>query len=218
MHIDKAVIPKRDVIAEVHIDRLVDAGVCSEAPNQAGQQPRPRLHVSRRQTVIFFHHILCSALLIAQFGIACVVNFPTLFLLRFGHPPGSFPRACLKNSNVPSGEEFGAAGKQFFAGILADCKENCAVRGQKTRRLGVLTCFKQALILSSPCPAVVATHSAAAVSRAAFPSGQSRLIYGSFLLLKPDPVEPVDLGQTGDVQDQAVSGVHPADVVQLLWR
>ncbi|MCQ4657827.1 hypothetical protein NE656_03355 [Flavonifractor plautii] len=58
----------------------------------------------------------------------------------------SLPRACLKIGDVSSGEEFWAAGKQFlrrnpdgFQGKIAPSS------GQKARRLGMSTFFKQAL-------------------------------------------------------------------------
>ena len=53
---------------------------------------------------------------------------------------------CLKNSNMTSGEEFCPLASNFFAGILADFTEKIGPsRGQKARRLGVLTIFKQGL-------------------------------------------------------------------------
>ena len=56
------------------------------------------------------------------------------------------PRACLKIGDVPSGEGFGAAGKQFFRGNPDGFQGKFAPsRGQKTRRLGMLIFFKQAL-------------------------------------------------------------------------
>ena len=55
-------------------------------------------------------------------------------------------RACLKIGDVPSGEEFGAAGKQFFRRNPDGFQEKIAPSsGQKARRLGMLTFFKQAL-------------------------------------------------------------------------
>ena len=54
----------------------------------------------------------------------------------------------MKIGDVASGEGFWAAGKQFFAGILTDLKEKLRrPGGQKARRLGMLTFFKQALEL-----------------------------------------------------------------------
>ena len=55
-------------------------------------------------------------------------------------------RACLKIGDVPSGEGFWAAGKQFFRGNPDGFQGKIAPsRGQKTRRLGMLIFFKQAL-------------------------------------------------------------------------
>ena len=65
---------------------------------------------------------------------------------RCGHRPlrGS-ARACLKIGDVPSGEGFWAAGKQFFRGNPDGFQGKIAPSsGQKARRLGLLTCFKQA--------------------------------------------------------------------------
>ena len=55
-------------------------------------------------------------------------------------------RACLKIGDVSSREGFWAAGKQFFRRNPVGFQGNIApYRGQKPRRLGMLTCFKQAL-------------------------------------------------------------------------
>jgi len=55
-------------------------------------------------------------------------------------------RACLKIGNVPSGVEFWAAGKQFFRRNPDGFQGKIAPSsGQKARRLGMLTFFKQAL-------------------------------------------------------------------------
>ena len=56
------------------------------------------------------------------------------------------PRACLKIGDVSSSEGFWASGKQFFRRNPGGLQGKIAPsRGQKTRRLGMLTCFKQAL-------------------------------------------------------------------------
>ena len=56
----------------------------------------------------------------------------------------------MKIGDVPSGEGFGAAGKQFFRRNPGGFQGKIVPsRGQKIRRLGMLTCFKQALSL---CP------------------------------------------------------------------
>ncbi|WP_243281004.1 hypothetical protein [Flavonifractor plautii] len=58
----------------------------------------------------------------------------------------SLPRACLKIGDVSSGEEFWAAGKQFFRRNPDGFQGKIAPSsGQKARRLGMLTFFKQAL-------------------------------------------------------------------------
>ena len=55
-------------------------------------------------------------------------------------------RACLKIGDVSSSEGFWAAGKQFFCRNPGGFQGKIAPsRGQKTRRLGMLTFFKQAL-------------------------------------------------------------------------
>ena len=52
-------------------------------------------------------------------------------------------KACLKIGDVPSGEEFWAAGKQFFRRDLTDFKEKLRRPNLiKTRRLGMLTFFR----------------------------------------------------------------------------
>ncbi|WP_202215613.1 hypothetical protein [Flavonifractor plautii] len=61
-------------------------------------------------------------------------------------------RAYLKIGDVPSGEEFGAAGKQFFRRNPDGFQGKIAPSsGQKARRLGMLTFFKQALGARSVC-------------------------------------------------------------------
>ena len=58
----------------------------------------------------------------------------------------SLPRACLKIGDVSSGEEFWAAGKQFFRRNPDGFQGKIAPSsGQKARRLGMSTFFKQAL-------------------------------------------------------------------------
>ncbi|MCB7040775.1 hypothetical protein L0N06_03760 [Flavonifractor plautii] len=58
----------------------------------------------------------------------------------------SLPRACLNIGDVSSGEEFWAAGKQFFRRNPDGFQGKIAPSsGQKARRLGMLTFFKQAL-------------------------------------------------------------------------
>ena len=60
---------------------------------------------------------------------------------------GKAAKACLKIGDVSSGEGFGAAGKQFFRRNPDGFQGKIAPsRGQKARRLGMLTCFKHALI------------------------------------------------------------------------
>ena len=60
--------------------------------------------------------------------------------------PGPVPRACLKIGDMSSSEGFWAAGKQFFRRNPGGLQGKIAPsRGQKTRRLGMLTYFKQAL-------------------------------------------------------------------------
>ena len=55
-------------------------------------------------------------------------------------------RACLKIGDVSSSEGFWAAGKQFFRRNPGGFQGKIALsRGQKPRRLGMLTFFKQAL-------------------------------------------------------------------------
>ena len=55
-------------------------------------------------------------------------------------------RACLKIGDVSGSEGFWAAGKQFFRRNPGGFQGKIAPsRGQKTRRLGMLTFFKQAL-------------------------------------------------------------------------
>ena len=68
-------------------------------------------------------------------------------LLRNGHGPPPLPaRACLNIGDMPSGEGFCAAGKQFDRGNPGGFQGKIAPSsGQKARRLGVLTMFKQAL-------------------------------------------------------------------------
>ena len=57
-------------------------------------------------------------------------------------------RACLKIGDVSSSEGFWAAGKQFFRRNPGGFQGKIAPsRGQKPRRLGMLTFFKQALVL-----------------------------------------------------------------------
>ena len=57
-------------------------------------------------------------------------------------------RAYLKIGDVPSGEEFGAAGKQFFRRNPDGFQGKIAPSsGQKARRLGMLIFFKQALAI-----------------------------------------------------------------------
>ncbi|MFQ7429492.1 MAG: hypothetical protein ACLRNV_15100, partial [Flavonifractor plautii] len=52
----------------------------------------------------------------------------------------SLPRACLKIGDVSSGEEFWAAGKQFFRRNPDGFQGKIAPSsGQKARRLGMLT-------------------------------------------------------------------------------
>ena len=66
-------------------------------------------------------------------------------------------RACLKIGDVSGSEGFWAAGKQFFCRNPGGFQEKIVPsRGQKTRRLGMLPCFKQALkrfelFSCSPC-------------------------------------------------------------------
>ena len=65
-------------------------------------------------------------------------------------------RAYLKIGDVPSGEEFGAAGKQFFRRNPDGFQGKIAPSsGQKVRRLGMLTFFKQALGYKNPSMATV---------------------------------------------------------------
>ena len=60
--------------------------------------------------------------------------------------PAYKPRACLKIGDVSSREGFWAAGKQFFRRNPGGLQGKIAPsRGQKTRRLGMLAFFKQAL-------------------------------------------------------------------------
>ena len=60
---------------------------------------------------------------------------------------GKDPRACLKIGDVSSSEGFWAAGKQFFRRNPGGFQGKIALsRGQKPRRLGMLTFFKQALM------------------------------------------------------------------------
>ena len=55
-------------------------------------------------------------------------------------------RACLNIGDVPSGEGFWSAGKQFFRWNPDGFQGKIAPSsGQKACRLGMLTCFKQAL-------------------------------------------------------------------------
>ena len=74
----------------------------------------------------------------------CYVVSP--FCRSFSKDAGSIPRACLKIGDVSSSEGFWAAGKQFFRRNPGGFQGKIAPsRGQKTRRLGMLTFFKQAL-------------------------------------------------------------------------
>ena len=75
------------------------------------------------------------------------------FVISRSHVQVTFPapkplaRACLKIGDVSSGEGFWAAGKQFFRRNPDGFQGKIAPsRGQKARRLGMLTCFKHALI------------------------------------------------------------------------
>ena len=64
------------------------------------------------------------------------------------HPAGSraAARACLNIGDVFSGEEFWAAGKQFFRRNPGGFQGKIVLSsGQKDRRLGMLTFFQQAL-------------------------------------------------------------------------
>ena len=74
------------------------------------------------------------------------------FVISRSHVQVTFPapkplaRACLNIGDVSSGEGFWAAGKQFFRRNPDGFQGKIAPsRGQKARRLGMLTCFKQAL-------------------------------------------------------------------------
>ena len=60
--------------------------------------------------------------------------------------PYSLVRRCLKNGNVPSGEEFFPPGKAIWRRntLCISSQINAVWRG-KNRRLGMLTIFKQAL-------------------------------------------------------------------------
>ena len=63
---------------------------------------------------------------------------------------GHGSRACLKISDVSSSEGFWAAGKQFFRRNPGGFQGKIAPsRGQKPRRLGMLTFFKQALAFTN---------------------------------------------------------------------
>ena len=68
----------------------------------------------------------------------------------------SLPRACLKIGDVSSGEEFWAAGKQFFRRNPDGFQGKIAPSsGQKARRLGMLIFFKQALGYKNPSMSTV---------------------------------------------------------------
>ena len=81
-------------------------------------------------------------------------------LIQFIKPPA---RACLKIGDVSSSEGFWAAGKQFFRRNPGGFQGKIAPsRGQKTRRLGMLPFFKQALgTISLP----FRTHSSKSIHR-----------------------------------------------------
>ena len=65
------------------------------------------------------------------------------------------PRACLKIGDVSSSEGFWAAGKQFFCRNPGGFQGKIAPsRGQKPRRLGMLTFFKQALMAGTTAQAI----------------------------------------------------------------
>ena len=65
---------------------------------------------------------------------------------------GALPRACLKIGDVSGSEGFWASGKQFFRRNPGGFQGKIAPsRGQKTRRLGMLTFFKQALSREKIC-------------------------------------------------------------------
>ena len=51
-------------------------------------------------------------------------------------------RACLKIGDVSSGDGFWPLASNFFAGILADFKENYAVQGVKAPLIGHVDMFQ----------------------------------------------------------------------------
>jgi len=80
-------------------------------------------------------------------------GYPYCQFVKSGSVP---PRACLKIGDVPGDEEFGAAGKQFFRRNPDGFQGKIAPSsGQKARRLGMLTFFKQALGYKNPSIATV---------------------------------------------------------------
>ena len=100
------ILRQRDTLAAIHISTL---GLYSY-PNNAAPVTYPRCRIFN---VIF--------------------QFQYVFAFSAGTHP-EIPhriRACLKIGDVPSGEGFWAAGKQFFAGILADFKEKLCRPGDK---------------------------------------------------------------------------------------
>ena len=110
-----------------------------------------------------------------------------------------FTRACLNIGDVSSGEEFWAAGKQFFRRNPGGFQGKIVPSSvQKDRRLGMLTFFKQALenidvfaaqrLVHAPDGAELAAHGAAVLilRRPAVSDALCRLrIYGALPLLFP---------------------------------
>ena len=130
------ILRQRDTLAAIHISTL---GLYSY-PNNAAPVTYPRCRIFN---VIF--------------------QFQYVFAFSAGTHP-EIPhriRACLKIGDVPSGEGFWAAGKQFFRRNPGGFQGKIVPsRGQKIRRLGMLTCFKQALDTKTICAPATVEHQA----------------------------------------------------------
>ena len=124
----------RSVGAPVIGRRVKDAAPCRSGRPQAAPAG---MAVDTRAEVVARHGPAISAALGGR-----ILSAPTGCL----HLIGQRARACLKIGDMSSGEEFWAAGKQFFRRNPDGFQGKIAPsRGQKARRLGMLTCFKQAL-------------------------------------------------------------------------
>ena len=124
----------RSVGAPVIGRRVRDAAPCRSGRPQAAPAG---MAVDTRAEVVARHGSAISAALGGR-----MLSAPTGCLRLIGQRA----RACLNIGDVSSGEGFWAAGKQFFRRNPDGFQGKIAPsRGQKARRLGMLTCFKQAL-------------------------------------------------------------------------